>query len=102
MYSSEKNCVRACLFYIKGLEMPRNFIVEIRKINGSGSLLVMEMSFKRGQTCHDKERSEIAKERYLASGQNRIDTHPASPKVSQIQLIRQTTIMKEVVFASEW
>jgi len=33
---------------------------------------------------HDKERSEIAKERYLASGQNRIDTHPASPKVSQI------------------
>jgi len=38
----------------------------------------MEMSFKRGQTCHDKERSEIAKERYLASGQNRIDTGSGS------------------------
>ena len=53
-------------------------------LSGSGSLLVMEMSFKRGQTCHDKESSEIAKERYLAPGQNRIDTHPASPEVSQI------------------
>jgi hypothetical protein len=40
---------------------------------GSGSLLVMEMSFKQGQTCHERERSEIAKERYLASGQIWVD-----------------------------
>lgn len=43
----------------------------------------MEASFKRGQTYHDRENRESAVERYLASGQTRVHTHPASPKVSQ-------------------
>jgi hypothetical protein len=54
----------------------------------------MEMSFKRGQTCHDKERNEIAKERYLAPSQNRIDTHLASPKVRQIRLMSKFTTLQ--------
>jgi hypothetical protein len=58
-----------------------NLVIDLP--SGSGSLLVMEMSFKRGQTRRDKERSESAKERDLAPSQNRIDTHPASPEVSQ-------------------
>src|ERR1700692_2197538 len=32
----------------------------------------MEMSFKRGQTCYDRENREIAQERYLAYSFQRI------------------------------
>jgi hypothetical protein len=61
----------------------------------------MERSFKRGQTYHDEERSEIVKERYLASGQTRIDTYPASPKVSQTRRILGFTdaIRSTLIFA---
>ena len=52
--------------------------------SGVGALLVRETSFKRGQICHEKESGEIAKERYLAPNQNRLDTHPASPNVRHI------------------
>jgi hypothetical protein len=52
-------------------------------LHESGSLLVMEVSFKPSQTCHDREWKEIAKERYPTSDQTWADTHPASPKVIQ-------------------
>jgi hypothetical protein len=57
----------------------------ILTIKGSGSILVMETFFKRGQACHDRENREIAMEKYLASGQTWVDTYPASPKLSQNQ-----------------
>jgi hypothetical protein len=52
----------------------------------------METFFKRGQTCHDRERRESAVERYLVSGQTWVDTHPASPKVGQSPILSTETI----------
>jgi hypothetical protein len=57
----------------------------------------METFFKQGQTCHDRENREVAVERYLASGQILVDTHPASPRVSQIHSEGNFCIIKRAV-----
>jgi hypothetical protein len=75
-----KHRLNALLRPITGINLGRNV-----PVIGSGSLLVKETSFKRDQSWHEREISKVAKGSYLAPGQTWLDTHPASPKVSQIQ-----------------
>jgi hypothetical protein len=45
----------------------------------------------------NRERCEMAKERDLVSGQTWIETHPASPKVSQIHMVGKLPLKREEV-----
>jgi len=62
----------------------------------------METPFKRGQTCHDRENSESAVERSLASGPIWVHSHPAAPKARQnrfnVNIYRDAMVLPVMCF----